>query len=220
MNLQELCEFEQHPQLSVLSRLIYVFSLKRLALSAQTSKVYADYSHIKQYVAVHLDSGKIKEPNDTQIQQALQELLATRLLQTHDAQVHAGSEVWLPLIDTGISDQAPMSLTWQPNEKLTHFLKLYGVVDCEQFTPDELQSFIAYWYARRDMRETDMVWTQKFAKQIQMNRTQRMGKNKVASFQPVGYQVSLKSHYQGSTTVDKIKRDFAPFINKESSDEK
>ena len=220
MNVQEFQEFEQHPELSVLSRLIYIFGLKRCAMESQSTTVFLNYEQIKNRVSVQQESGSIKRPQSLQIEQALYELGLTRLLQISEEQLVDGSRIHLPLMDAMLMEQLPMSLTWQPNEKLADFLKLYGVIDCDQVLDEEKQSFIAYWYARSQVRETSLIWTQKFAKHVQMNRTQRPQSSAATSFSAVGYQSRLKPRYNQTSTVDKMKRDFAPFLKKEPTNEK
>ena len=103
MNVQEFQEFEQHPELSVLSRLIYIFGLKRCAMESQSTTVFLNYEQIKNRVSVQQESGSIKRPQSLQIEQALYELGVTRLLQIPEQQFVDGAKIYLPLMDAMLS---------------------------------------------------------------------------------------------------------------------
>lgn len=64
----------------------------------------------------------------------------------------------------------PMSLSWQPDNKLySDLAKLMGIID-QEYQQHELGDFIAYWSGRPQTQYSQFQWTQKFVFSIKQKR--------------------------------------------------
>ncbi|MBL6734532.1 MAG: hypothetical protein ISP86_01445 [Shewanellaceae bacterium] len=212
MNLQELHAFDEHPQLPVLAKLIYVFSGQRQALTG-VSSLSLSYQQIQQEVTVMLSNGKVRVPECEHIQVALEALSQTPLLDA-PLGVAEGCVVRFPLVTCleGVEQRQPMHVSWQPNNQLAQFLRLYGVIGDGTYPSEALQNFVAYWLARQQAQFTQLVWTQKFAQHLQRLGLNPVLEQRVPTHQPVGLQQPNSQTAQQQNTAALVQQDFADFL--------
>lgn len=217
MNLQEFSEFEQHPELSVLARLMYAFYLKKQVMRCASSRIPVTHAGVQAALALQLSSGEQSQPEPVKIEAALAQLASTKLVTVQERQEET---VWVELPLCPQRTQAPFAMTacWQPLPQIQDYLKLYGIMDAK-WEQDELHSFVVYWLARPDAQETAFVWTQKFAKHIQYQRSYL--RKAAVDVEPSRLQATNQPKYEAFNrlTVEKIKRDFASFNKVESDHE-
>ena len=100
MNLQEFSEFEQHPELSVLARLMYAFYLKKQVMRCASSRIPVTHAGVQAALALQLSSGEQSQPEPAKIEAALAQLASTKLVTVQERQEET---VWVEL---------PMSTTY------------------------------------------------------------------------------------------------------------